>query len=168
MLPPVMNAAEEHMSERTANPPAFMHPPVVWTVALLAGAMVQRQYPLPFLTDRVVGKWIGGAIFIVGLAIALWAIRTIQRAGSNVQLHKPTIAVVTGGPYALSRNPIYVGLTVMLAAFGFALDNGWMFVAAAGFWLVVDYGVVTREEAYLEQKFGKPYLDYKARVRRWL
>jgi protein-S-isoprenylcysteine O-methyltransferase Ste14 len=156
------------MREPTANPPALLHPPVVWTLALLAAASLQRWRPAHFVTDKVQAKWLGGAIFVAGLLLALWAIRTLRRAGTSVQLHKPTTAIVDGGPYRFSRNPIYVALSIMLAAFGFALDNGWMLVATVGFWLVVDYFVVTREEAYLEQRFGKAYLDYKARVRRWL
>jgi protein-S-isoprenylcysteine O-methyltransferase Ste14 len=161
-------AREQSMNEPTASPPALLHPPVVWTLALLAGVSLQRWRPMHFVTDTAQAKWIGGAIFVVGLALAFWAIRTLQRAGTHVQLHKPTLAIVDGGPYRFSRNPIYVALSIMLAAFAFALDNGWMLLAVIGFWLVVDYFVVMREEAYLEGKFGKAYLDYKARVRRWL
>ena len=79
-----------------------------------------------------------------------------------------TTAIVTHGPYRFTRNPIYLGMFLGQTGFAIGFDNLWILVMPVPFYLVLRYGVVAREEAYLERKFGDVYSDYKSRVRRWL
>ena len=81
---------------------------------------------------------------------------------------EPSSRIVTAGPYRFTRNPIYAGMFLLLIGLAVAFDSLWLLVALAVFYPVIRYGVVAREERYLERKFGGAYLDYKAKVRRWV
>ena len=98
----------------------------------------------------------------------MWAITTIRRAGTRVETTQPTTTIVAEGPYRFSRNPIYLAMGLGLVGLAIGFNTVWILVALAAFYLVVRYGVIAREEANLERKFGAVYLDYKSRVRRWL
>ena len=90
-----------------------------------------------------------------------------NRAGTNVPTYRPTTALVTGGPYRYSRNPLYISLFLAYAGIGIVADNLWILALGVPLFLIMRYGVVAREERYLERKFGQAYRDYKASVRRW-
>jgi protein-S-isoprenylcysteine O-methyltransferase Ste14 len=85
-----------------------------------------------------------------------------------VPTNRPTTAIVERGPYRFTRNPIYMGMFGGLIGLGIAFDNLWLPLMLVPFALVIRYGVVAREEAYLERKFGDAYRQYRARVRRWV
>jgi protein-S-isoprenylcysteine O-methyltransferase Ste14 len=110
----------------------------------------------------------GGLVFAAALALFVWAIATITRAGSNVPTSLPVTAIVDTGPYRFTRNPIYVGMMLGLIGLAIALDSFWLLLTLIAFAAVIRYGVVAREEAYLERKFGDVYRHYRTRVRRWL
>jgi len=97
-----------------------------------------------------------------------WAIVTITRAGSNVPTNRPTTAIVETGPYRFTRNPIYLGMVLGLIGLAIAFNSLWLLLTLVPFALAICFGVVAREEAYLERKFGDVYRRYRARVRRWL
>jgi protein-S-isoprenylcysteine O-methyltransferase Ste14 len=107
-------------------------------------------------------------VFVLALALALWAIDIMTRAGTNVPTNRPTTAMVESGPYRFTRNPIYMGMFVGQIGLGIAFDNLWLLLTLVLFALVIRYGVVAREEAYLDRKFGDAYRRYRQRVRRWL
>ena len=96
------------------------------------------------------------------------AIVTITKAGSNVPTNRPTTTIVETGPYRFTRNPIYLGMCLALIGLGVAFDDLWLLIVLVPFWLVIRYGVVAREEAYLDRKFSDVYRGYRSRVRRWL
>ena len=116
----------------------------------------------------MVAFWLGAMVFVLALALFAWAIVTITRAGSNVPTNLPTTTIVASGPYCFSRNPIYLGMFLGLIGLAIAFDNLWLLMMLVPFALVIRYGVVAREEAYLERKFGDLYRGYRSRVRRWL
>src|SRR5262249_33561455 len=107
-------------------------------------------------------------VFALALALVAWAISTMTRAGSNVPTSLPTTTIVETGPYRLTRNPIYLGMVLGLIGLALALHSLWLSMTLWPFALVIRYGVVAREEAYLERKFGDVYRGYRSRVRRWL
>jgi protein-S-isoprenylcysteine O-methyltransferase Ste14 len=92
----------------------------------------------------------------------------MTRTGSNVPTSLPTTTIVETGPYRFMRNPIYLGMFLGLAGLAIAFDNLWLLATLVPFALVIRYGVVAREAAYLERKFGDVYRHYRARTRRWL
>ena len=161
-----MSQDQTPASTDTAN--AAVRPPFAWLLAIAAGLAANRLYPLPFVPAPVPAAAAGFVIFALAFALGIWAIVTIRRAGTQVETYKPTTAIVAGGPYRFTRNPIYLGMMLGLIGLAIAFDSLWLLLALIAFYLVIRYGVVAREEAYLERKFGDAYLAYKARVRRWL
>jgi protein-S-isoprenylcysteine O-methyltransferase Ste14 len=150
----------------TAN--VIVRPPIAWALAVLAGLALNWVMPLPFLPAVVSAGWLGAIVFALALALVAWAISTMTRAGSNVPTRLPTTTIVKTGPYRFTRNPIYLGMVLGLIGLAIAFNSLWLLMTLVPFALVIRYGVITREEAYLERKFGDGYRRYRARVRRWL
>jgi protein-S-isoprenylcysteine O-methyltransferase Ste14 len=96
------------------------------------------------------------------------AVLRFLRAGTNIPVNRPTIALVTDGLYRFSRNPIYVALTTSYLGIAIAADSLWTAALVVPVLVVMRVGVIAREEAYLARKFPDAYPAYKARVRRWL
>ncbi|MDT3686332.1 MAG: isoprenylcysteine carboxylmethyltransferase family protein [Pseudorhodoplanes sp.] len=150
----------------TAN--VIIRPPIAWALAVLVGLALQWVASLPFLPASVPAGWVGGMVFVLALALLAWGIATITRAGSNVPTNMPATTIVQTGPYRFTRNPIYLGMFLGLVGLAIAFDSLWLLGTLVAFVLVIRYGVVAREEAYLERKFGDVYRHYRTRVRRWL
>jgi len=92
----------------------------------------------------------------------------MKAAGTNVRPDRPALTVVRSGPYRFARNPMYLSLCLLQLAIGFFLD-GWVQLLFAGVLaLVLHFGVILREESYLQRKFSEQYLSFKRQVRRWL
>lgn len=143
-------------------------PPLLWGLAVVAGFALDWLMPLRFVPAAVPAGWLGGAVLAIAVALFAWAIATVTRAGSNVPTNKPTTSIVDTGPYRFTRNPIYLGMMLGLAGLAIAFDSFWLLLTLVPFAFVIRYGVVAREEAYLERKFGEFYRRYRIRVRRWL
>ena len=146
----------------------IIRPPLAWGLAVIAGLTLNWLVPLPFLPADLPAGWLGAMVFVLAVALFAWAIVTMTRVGSNVPTNRPTTAIVESGPYRLTRNPIYLTMFLGLSALAIAFDNSWLLVMLVPFALVIRYGVVAREEAYLERKFADVYRGYRSRVRRWL
>jgi protein-S-isoprenylcysteine O-methyltransferase Ste14 len=156
------------MDDTTNTAQVIIRPPLAWGLAVMAGLAVNWLSPVPFLPVDLPAGWLGAIVFVLALALVAWAIVTITRAGSNVPTNLPTTAIVESGPYRFTRNPIYLGMFLGLIGLAIAFDNLWLLMMLVPFALVIHYGVVAREEAYLERKFGDAYRGYRSRVRRWL
>ena len=156
------------MSETIDRSNVVIHPPFAWALALVAGLGVGWLSPLQFVPTAVPRAWVGGGLFAVGFVLAIWAIVTIRKAGTRVETNKPTTTIVANGPYRFTRNPIYIGMFLGQIGLAIGLDNLWVLATLVPFYLVIRYGVIAREETYLERKFGAVYLGYKSRVRRWM
>ncbi len=106
--------------------------------------------------------------WLAGLVLAALAIAQFRRAGVDERTNTPTAEIVDTGLFAFSRNPIYVGAFIATVGVAVIYNMLWILATLIPFYLVIRYGVVAREEAYLERRFGDAYLAYKARVRRWI
>jgi protein-S-isoprenylcysteine O-methyltransferase Ste14 len=137
---------------------------VGWGInVLIGGPVVPRQAPL---WERVVPAVLFGG---VGIGLVVSAIVMIKRAGSNVAPMRPVTALVTGGPFRFSRNPIYVGFALIVVGTAVALNLLWPIVVLVVVVMpIVRRRVVGREEAYLERTFGREYRRYQERVPRWV
>jgi protein-S-isoprenylcysteine O-methyltransferase Ste14 len=145
-------------------------PPLLYLAGLLLGLALDRVLPLPLdLPGTVVMQWMaGGGLVLIGVAIVAAGVRNFSRAATPVPSNQPVRALVTAGIHGWSRNPIYVGMFLVYAGIGIAARSPWILILALPLAITLRYGVVAREEAYLERRFGDAYRDYKARVRRWL
>src|SRR5262245_60193911 len=156
------------MDDTADTAQVLIRPPLAWALAVIAGLALNWLVPLPFLpTDLPAGR-LGTIVFFLALALLAWAVVTITRAGSNVPTNLPTTTIVESGPYRFTRNPIYLGMFLGLIGLAIAFDSLWLLAMLAPFALLIRRGVVAREEAYLERKFGDVYRRYRVRVRRWL
>jgi len=149
------------------SPGVIAKPPVIYLGFLALGLWLDWLWPNPLLPEML--RYIlGGTLIGLGLALVLASVRQFKAAGTSFHTHKPATAILTEGPYQISRNPIYIGLTAVYAGIGIAADAPWVWLLLLPALVVMHYGVILREERYLERKFGKEYLDYKASVRRWI
>ncbi|MFN8179720.1 MAG: isoprenylcysteine carboxylmethyltransferase family protein [bacterium] len=142
-------------------------PPALFLGAMVVGLLLhwrQPIHPLPSWPAR----GIGAALFIGSAVLAQWGKRLMIRAGTNVRPDEPTTAIVTEGPFRYSRNPLYVATVGVYLGVALLVNGLWPVVLVVPAILVLQWGVITREERYLAAKFGEPYLAYKKRVRRWL
>jgi protein-S-isoprenylcysteine O-methyltransferase Ste14 len=92
----------------------------------------------------------------------------MREAGTNIQPNLPSTTVVSSGPYSLTRNPIYLAMTLLYSGIAILVNTVWPLFLLPLVLVVIRFGVIEREEGYLERKFGKSYRDYKERVRRWI
>ena len=143
-------------------------PPLVYLAGLLLGLLLHglvRPAPLPLSVPVRIG--VAMLLAIPSVLLVIGALRLFRRSGQEPEPWKPTPQIVSTGVYRFTRNPMYVGLTLFLAALGIALGNVWVLALAPVALAVVYVTAVRHEEAYLERKFGNAYLGYKSSVRRW-
>lgn len=150
------------------NPGVIAHPPLIYLIGLLAGLGLDWLWPAAFFADAAWQYAIGAVVIVVSFMIVIPAFWRFHRAGTNVPTSRPSTTVVTSGPYRYSRNPIYVSMTVLIVGIGITVDSAWILAQLVPVLIVMRYGVIAREEAYLERKFGDEYRRYKASVRRWI
>ncbi len=149
------------------NPGVIAPPPLIYLGFLVLGGALDYFWPVG-LGAGAVGVPAGAVLLILGGVIAISAIRQFRRAGTSFKPHEPSTAIISGGPYRHSRNPMYIALGLVYAGIAVAADGLWAAALLAPTLAVVNYGVIAREERYLEGKFGDEYLRYKASVRRWV
>ena len=161
----MMTAAPEEKGPNTV-----IRPPLLYGLGLALGLGLDALVPVSLAAgvDRDVRYATAAAVVLAALALAGTAFFQFRRAGTNVPTWQPTLALVTDGLYARSRNPIYIALNLLYLGIAIATGSAWMLVLLLPLLLVLQFGVILREEAYLEEKFGQSYRDYRKRVRRWL
>ena len=158
------------MSERDQTPDkpgVLAPPPLLYGIALALGLVLEWALPIADLRTAP-ALAIGLAFFAAGSALGIWFLATFRRAGTPVDVSKPTERIVTLGPYRFSRNPGYLSLTIMYAGLAIAAESIWALILLPAVVLLVWHTVIEREERYLERKFGKEYMSYKLRTRRWI
>jgi protein-S-isoprenylcysteine O-methyltransferase Ste14 len=124
-------------------------------------------YVLTVLLSGAVRAVVGLGLIAAGVGLALPTILAFRRAGTHVEPWKPSDVLVTDGVLGWLRNPIYVGMIATVAGLAILLASDWMLVMTVGFALALHYGVVLREERYLEARFGDVYRRYKSAVPRY-
>ena len=165
-LPPRTDIALGSFPSDNAN--VAVPPPVLWILLLAVGCGLDFWLPLTFLPIGFPAVWVGGAVWLAGFVLAAVAIAQFRGAGVDERTNTPTAEIVDTGVFAFSRNPIYVGAYIVTVGVAIIYNMLWILATLIPFCLVIRYGVVAREEVYLERKFGTAYLAYKARVRRWI
>lgn len=145
-------------------------PPLLYGAGLAAGVLLEYLWPLGtgLFAPALVVLVIGAASFLCGGMVLASAIRRFGHAGTTVPTNTPTTALVTDGPYRYSRNPIYIALTMVYAGLALMLNAWWAFAALPVVLAIMERGVIRREEAYLEARFGETYRTYREKVSRWL
>ncbi|HYT57209.1 MAG TPA: isoprenylcysteine carboxylmethyltransferase family protein [Verrucomicrobiae bacterium] len=144
-------------------------PPLIFLGFLAAATVLEAVVPLPLLAARAFPRYLAGAaLAAVGFVTIAMGMRRFLAAGTNIPPTLPTTALVVDGIYRRTRNPLYLGTTLVYLGLGVAAGSLWAIGLVVPLMWVINVGVVAREERYLERKFGDAYRAYKARVRRWI
>lgn len=163
-----MPASEAGQTPVVADAPGVLvFPPLLALGILLVGVGAHFLRPEP-LAPRLPLRIAGAACAAAAVCVVMVARSEMVRAGTNVNPSLPSTAVVTGGPYRYTRNPMYLSLCLLNLGIGLMLCDLVAVALTAVLAAILNYGVIVREELYLERKFGQVYLAYRSRVRRWL
>lgn len=151
------------------HPNIIIFPPIILVTTVLLGCLLQWLSPCELLggisqTWRAATGWI---VLITGMSLAALGRRALMRLGTNVSPLRPTTALATEGIFRWTRNPLYSGGSLMMFGIALVFAIDWLFVLIPPSLLILHFGVVTREEDYLERKFGDRYRRYKLEVARY-
>ena len=157
------------MTDNEPRPSAIPWPPILLAGALIGPIFFAYVFPLPWPGVGDLAALVAGWFLILaGLFFVGWGIWTLNKHETTVMPHKKSERLVTDGPFALRRNPIYLGDVVILLGLAIVTSNLWFVVAAFAFAVLVTWLAILPEERHLEAEFGDDYLKYKERVRRWI
>ncbi|UCC57264.1 MAG: isoprenylcysteine carboxylmethyltransferase family protein, partial [Gammaproteobacteria bacterium] len=148
------------------GPGVRIHPPIIFAASILAGYGINVLWPLAMPFGRY-GKAVAIALLVTVLVIAGFCLREFYRAKTDVRPDRPDTALITTGPYTLSRNPLYLMLIIVQLMVAAWMNMAWIALTSVASVIIMTRYAIAREERYLEQLFGQDYRDYKARVRRW-
>ena len=153
--------------DRPDNPGVIAFPPLIWLVNAVISVLVHLFVQIPIMRYGIC--LVCGIVFIIlAPTLALSALITMKATGTNVDPGKPALAIVRGGPFRFTRNPMYLALCLLQVALGFFLNDLITLLFVVPLAVIFHYGVILREERYLTAKFGESYLSYKREVRRWI
>lgn len=142
-------------------------PPLLYLGGLVAAAVLQWYWPVALLPSAL-AAWLAAPVALVGLAMNLWGAYTMRRGRTAINPYRSTTSIVDSGAFGFSRNPLYLGMDLLFAGIILWLNSLWGVPVFILLLLVMHYGVILREEHYLESQFGEQYRRYRARVRRYI
>jgi len=156
------------MGRSTDIPDIAVLPPVLVAGTLVIGLVVHYTLWTVTLLPTVPARVLGFAVFASAGVLAHFAHMAMKRVGTNILPTQPTLALATDGPYRFSRNPLYIAaIGVYLGVTLWVNGLAPLLLIFPMTWLL-HWGIVMREEQYLESKFGSAYKSYQTTVRRWL
>jgi len=144
-----------------------MPPPFPSLLGIVLGLIIYWLWPwqvMPYIYATVIGL----ALIAITVALLRATSQAFHRHETSANPFKESTAIVNTGPFRFTRNPTYVAVAIFQVGIGFLLNNMWILLLTPLSFIAIHYLVVMREETYLESKFGDMYLEYKARVRRWI
>lgn len=158
------------MSTFEDRPNRLPWPPMIYVAAAALAVVLNWLVPLPWIPGPL-----GEFLFAVGwlvaagaLAIDIAAMRAMRRARTTIMPHRAADHLVAEGPFSFTRNPIYVGNTMLMIGIGLIAGIAWFLILAPLAAYATTKLAIEREERHLEARFGKRYRDYRKKVRRWL
>lgn len=155
------------MSEHKDHASVKIHPPILLLIHIVAAWLLGKFILLPMVVSPTIHN-IGLALAGIGFLFGLLSLYAFTKARTTVNPHGSVKTIVSSGVYRLTRNPIYLGMVLMLIGFPLAFGNVWGIPLVLAFIPLMNKLVIEHEEAYLEKKFGEAYTGYRSRVRRWL
>ena len=146
------------------TPSTVPWPPIIFGGLVIVGLLLHHIHPFDLPANL---SWLGYMVLAIGISLDIWAMAAMAKARTSILPHRAADHLVTSGPFSFMRNPIYVGNTIATAGLGMTLQNGWLLLATPVAVLATHHLAVVREQAHLQQKFGKEWSDYAARVKPW-
>ncbi len=149
------------------HPRIITRPPFIYLIFIIMGVLLNRLWPISMHLGGL-HLTLGWGFIALGLSLMTWGVFVMKKANTPVNPHETPTALVANGPFRFSRNPLYISLTIIYVGIAILLKNGWILSLLIPLLIIMHYGVIFREEEYLENKFGEEYLRYKRSVRRWI
>ena len=149
-----------------SRPNKLPWPPMIYLAAAGAALVMDWRAPAPWgMTGWP--TWIGWLVAVAGVGLDIWAMQTMLRAHTNILPNRAADRLVESGPFALTRNPIYAGNTILMIGVGVAWNSLWFIAFAFAAAALTQQLAIKREEAHLALRFGERWERYAARVPRW-
>jgi len=155
------------MQAEADHAPFRFLPPILFLSFLIVALVLNWLFPLPEPWTTIL-RIAGGVAVIAGLVLGGTAVSRMRGAHTSPDPGRPTTALVTGGPFRLTRNPIYLGFLLIYLGFTLVAGTLWGLVLSPVLLLIATRVIIRAEEAYLAERFPDGYEAYKARVRRWI
>ena len=155
------------MATRADNAGVWFPPPLLYALAVVAGVVLNRRWPLPIPAGALATS-AGALLVVAGIALAIVSVGRFRRSATSIVPIRPAGALVLSGPYQYTRNPMYVSLALLTIAAGLLRATWWPIVLLVPTLAAVQQFVILPEERYLRRRFGTEYDAYTSRVRRWL
>lgn len=157
------------MKTKSDHPGVYFPPPFIYVAALLLSIFIQKKFPFPnSLLDSNFAPILGVLFAITGLNLIVPAVIKFFKTKNTLIPNKPANSLQTAGIYAISRNPMYLGLLALYMGIGCFKGNVWSFILIPlVIWLVTKF-VIRNEEEYLSRAFGIDYIEYQNKVKRWI
>ena len=142
-------------------------PPLIYLGVLIFGLLLNRRLPIGFVPSGI-ARGLGWSLLGAGALLLVWFEWAMWQADTSSNPYKPVKHIATEGPFRYTRNPGYLSMAMIYTGIASLANALWAILLLPGALLVIQRGVIEREERYLERKFGEEYLRYKARVRHWI
>jgi protein-S-isoprenylcysteine O-methyltransferase Ste14 len=157
----------EQRDEFATSPNRLPWPPILFFSALGLAWAGTAWWPLPLARPAPVAM-AGGLVALAALGLMLWAFLAFARARANIRPDRAATQIISTGPFAISRNPIYLSEALLLAGLGLWHGSFWYVIALTAFVPLVTHLAIRREEAHMAARFGEEWRAYASKVRRWL
>lgn len=155
--------------DKSKGPGIYIPPPLLYIVIFAGALFIQKRLPVSdVLFGKAITKIIGSAFLIVALFFLTKSLRQFFLTKNTVILIKPASSLQTTGVYAITRNPMYLGLALVYLGTTCFIGNWWNVILFPVLLIIVQEYIIKREEKYLSAEFGQEYEAYKNKVRRWL
>lgn len=142
-------------------------PPTLLVISISLMCLIHFMLPLLQIISYPLNL-IGAVPIVIGIVITLAGSNMFKAADTTEMTFDEPSTLVTSGIYKISRNPVYLGFALMIVGVGIMLGSAISFVVAIAFIITTDRWYISYEEKMLKEKFGKDYLIYKSKVRRWM
>ncbi|MCA1406774.1 isoprenylcysteine carboxylmethyltransferase family protein [Ensifer sp. IC3342] len=157
------------MNAYRAKPLNFPWPAVLYGAAVLAALIFNRFFPIPVANGHGWFAWlIGCALIFAAISIDLWAVKTLLDRHTAILPTRCATCLVTCGPFRFTRNPIYLGYTLLMIGAGLITANPWLFITAMAAVALTTVFVIRNEERHLLSRFGFEFERYCRRTARWI
>jgi protein-S-isoprenylcysteine O-methyltransferase Ste14 len=154
------------MDKFADRPNSVPWPPLIYIGMAIIAVMLNRISPLGL--DWYQLKYLGAILLAFAIAIEVWSFLTFRKHRTTIMPNKGAEHLITSGPFAHSRNPIYVANTILVSAVGLYFGNLWLIPAALIAAILTQELAIKREEKHLALKFGEAWTTYTSKVPRWL
>jgi protein-S-isoprenylcysteine O-methyltransferase Ste14 len=155
------------MTDGNDAPNVKIIPPLVYLAGIVIGFLATIWMPTKVVPNSV--AWtVGGILILCGAVLTGSAVLKFKNVGTTVRPDRAASTLVIGGPYNMTRNPMYLGLALVYLGVAVAGQSVWALILLPVVLIVIQRGAIEPEEAFLEKRFGANYVSYKEKVRRWL